>query len=261
MASFEVFARVRIPLDADDSADAERKVGAILKHAVENKGFEVQQVRAMPGKHATVAERSAEREIDAATKLLRSLSAEYFTERTASLASPHKRRWRGETIDEFPMSLEVAGFPVTGSVIHIPQDLRKEPSGGDPNAGVGSDAGETFDVPAGHSLYAWNATAEMSNEDVGRAGALAKDITKHLMNLVQSRLKGNIVHSISRTDMQVPEEIPVAVSQGVFSTELEPRHIGTALSEKSGIRSILPKSVAEDEGFNKHLGGILRLLK
>ena len=75
MPTFEIFSRVRIELDADDSADAERKVGAILKHAVENKGFEVQQVRAMPGKQR-VAEHVNDKEIDAATKLIRALTAE-----------------------------------------------------------------------------------------------------------------------------------------------------------------------------------------
>lgn len=261
MPAFEVFSKIRIEMDAGDSSEAERKVGAILKHAIENKGFEVQQVRAAHMKTAPVAE-NAQHDVHADAKqaaaLLKRMDKEVFSERTASLAAPHKRTWRGSQVMEYPLSLEVDGHEVTGSIVHIPSDLRKEPSGGDPEAEIGPEGGEQFPVSEGHSIYAWNATATLPHEDIGKAQSVAKDVTKAILQQVETKLRGTGIHVVARSDIEADGERPLAVSQGVFTSPMEPDQIKTALSEKLGIRSILPKSVAESETFNDHLKGLLK---
>lgn len=235
MPEFEVTARAKFVIDADDEADAREKARNILANLLEPKdinlvGLVAKELAVPVGIGESVG----------AKRLLRALEREIFTE-AVRLSQPRRRRWRGVSIQEYPLSLIVGDVEAEGTVVEIPPESLKLAHPGDPEAGISPDPGEVFAVPEGHHIYGWNAKASLNVEEIGRVETVARNLTKEMVRAV-NKLGGKVVTSSSRSDMDPVEEMPlVAVSRGIFTAPVPPEEMARSLRERIGIRSILPK--------------------
>lgn len=247
MAEYEVTAKIRLDMTADDPGEAVRKTNAFLKNLLEPKDIELIGAAVTKEKTPVATE---DKHKKGAERLLKSLEKELFVERLVA-GQPRKRTWRGQSIYEFPLSIMVGNVEAEGKVVEVPKKARKEAFPGDPEKGIASDPGEMFPVAEDHTLYSWSVSAILP-EDISsdEAVTVAKKINRALIEHFTTRGKGTVIHSIPK--METTEEGDIAaVSRGIFSSPLSPEEIKPVLAEKLGIRSILPKGT--EEGVNKFL--------
>lgn len=235
MSEFEIVARIRFTLEADNESRARDIARNILTNLLEPKDIDLMGIvaKAVP---ASVGISEAV----GAKKLLKALEREVFTE-AIRLSQPRKRTWRGVSIPEFPLSLVIGDIEAEGTLVEVPPESLRPGYAGDPEAGIPPESGEVFDVPEGHHIYGWSAKATLDVEEIGRVEAVARSMTKKMISSI-SKVGGKVATSASRAEEDPEEEMPlVAVSQGIFTAPVPPEEVARVLKERIGIRSILPK--------------------
>lgn len=198
---------------------------------------------------------------DAAERLLKDLEKDVFAERTVTLGTARKRMWRGEHVMEYPLNFKIGDFDVGGKVVEIPHEARKGVFVGDPEKGLAADPGEEFPVPEGHTVYAWHAVATLPHEQIGKALNTAQRIGSAFKKDVKQELKGKVIKAISKAETDPEGDQPISLSRGVFASPLSPEELKGHLSEKLGIRSIIPGQGMREDSANASLKGVLDSLE
>jgi hypothetical protein len=252
MATFKVFAKISGMIDAATPEEAQKHAERVLSHLLEPKGFDLMGVAPAPQRAAEPAHTDESSESEA-FKILRSIDAEIF---------------RGHSIQQFPLTIDVAGFEAMGTVVEIPKEGIREPNDfmpkppkdhpDDPDPEV--PPGEKFDVPEDHTIYAWKAKIDLEPELAGKAANLAGKFAAEMSHRIVS-LHGKVHVENHYTDTNPETDEPVVYSVGIFSAPVSPEEMALALGEQLGMHGILPKSVATKTEWDTPLEGLLKSLK
>lgn len=252
MGEFRVYAKLSGLVDGETPEEAQKHVQRILTHLLEPKGFSVMGVAAVagdkiPGKLVTVEDDEAPVNAGAA-RLLKLIQREFFGE-DVRLSAPRIRKMGDLSLHEYPLEIKLGNLEAIGRVLEVNPDLMKpgiQWSAADKEKhGFTDEPPAHMDIPEGHYGYGWQAKLELDPLDIGKAKNASGRLKAEMVRTVEQKLKGTVEYATA--DVSTDTENPVIVTSGLFSTPISPDEIAAVLHEKIGIRSILPKEVAETD--------------
>jgi hypothetical protein len=255
MNQFRIYAKISGLVEGETAEDAQKHAQRILTQLLEPKGFDVVGVAVaagdrIPGRMATVETAPA----PGAALVFKWLQQHAFSEEVR-LSAPRVTKKHGTSLHEYPLVISLAqqgGDPLeaVGRVLEVsPEIMRPSYTPTDPETkrGMPRDPGSHMEIPEGQHGYGWMATTALSPKEALIAHKIAKRLRAEMERAVEHQLRGQ-VQAVPDTDhiSTNPEtdETTLMIS-GLFTTPVNPEQMARELSEKIGIRSMLPKEVAE----------------
>lgn len=265
MGSFRVIAKISGMIDAGSPEEAQKHAERVLSHLLAPKGFDL--IGVAPATRAAEPAHTTEASASEASEILHAIDTEIFRE-SVRLSSPRSIKWRGHSIQQFPLAIDVAGFEAVGTVVEIPKEgirepndfLPKEPKDNPDEPDAEVPPGEKFDVPEDHTIYAWKAKIDLEPELAGKASNLAGKFAAEMTHRVVS-LHGKVHVENHYTDTNPETDEPVVFSVGIFSAPVSPEEMALAMGEQLGMQGILPKEVATKTEWDMPLEGLLKSFK
>lgn len=273
MGEFRVYAKIGGLVAGETPEEAQKQAQRILSHLLEPRGFEVVGVAAVagdriPGRMATVED--AEPAVDpGAAQVFKWLNQNVFSEEVR-LAAPRVTTKHGVSLHEYPLVISLAQhgrqYPIeaTGRVLEVSPDIMRPsytPSDVEKERGMPRDPGSRMEIPEGEYGYGWIAKAVLTPEDAVTIKKSAMRLRAEMERAIEHQLRGHVktVQHADKFETDPETDHPTFTISGLFTTPINPEKMATALSEKIGIRSMLPKEVAETEA-PKEKGSLSTLL-